>query len=1747
MMRHVLYFLILPILLSLIFLSDGTAQYTFDIAVMDEYEYIDDRIIIKFKDDASPQAAAFIQQELEATKVHEFKFIGAEVWEISGITVRDAVLQYREHPAVEYIEPDLIIHLDLPGAERTGGPQGGIIRDNDDRLIPNDPLFNQMWHLYNTGQTNGTPGADVDATRAWTIHTGDTILIAIVDSGIDYNHVDLADNIWEHIGINTINPGNPPMDGHGHGTHVAGTVAAVGNNEIGVAGVTWVAKLMAVKIFSDAGNTTTTAIVDGVEYTVEQGAQLSNHSWGGPFSNPIFQAFQLTQQAGQLVVAAAGNHNANNDTNPRYPAAYPLDNIIAVAASNHNDVKAYYSAWGPNTVHLAAPGGDTAAPVISTLPNNNYGGAGWFGTSMASPHTAGAAALVWSLYSDWDYLKVKNHLMLTVDTLAHWQNTYPVISGGRLNVYRALHEPDTIPPAPITDLEAIDVQPFSVTLQWTASGASGDTGQASLYDIRYSTEPITEENFHEAIKYPDPPEPAQPGETEQLTITGLTHSTTYYFAVKTADMWLNWSDLSNPVSVTTLDPPIMVIDPEHFDIEMESDQISTELLTVSNPGEGTLEFSFLGAAALARLDAPGPAGAGGPDQFGYVWLDNLQEGGPAYHWIDIAETGSVIEFSDNWDGHEDIPLPFSFPFYGNENDNVRVFVNGIVHFGSHAGAADYNREIPSTTQPTDFIAAYWDDLDMRTHGNVYYYYHEPYDRFVIQYENVGRTGREDSYTFQVILYPSGMVVVQYKAMNISQNSATVGIENPDGTDGLQVIYNAPYVEDGLTIAFVPSPPSWLTISPSDGLIPENEQLELDVTFNTSTMSPGFYEHYLPVSSNDPERSLFAVPVTLLVDGGAPSISVTPDELDFGSLFTGDNATLVLTVENQGLAHLEITGIDLSGDGFGYEGDTEFSIKPVSSTELSVTFSPDDIGLYSGTFTISSNDPDNPQVIVDLTGEGIPAPVIAVDPESLEAELVPGEKTIHEVTITNEGGSDLHLDIRIPSPASTQTPSVAAAGGPDNFGYRWVDSNEPGQVGPDFEWFEISQIGTVIDPDDRWDGHVDVDLPFTFPFYGKDNETIRIFVNGFLHFGNFRLRGYNNRQIPSTFQPTEVLAAYWDNLDMRTNGDIYYYHDEDGDRFIVQYDGIGRTGRDDIYTFQAILYPTGAVVYQYLSMDISQHSATVGIENQDGTDGLGIVFNEPYVHDSLAVHIDLWLTASPRTATIPAGEYLGVDVQFDAVGLAAGEYTMDFSIVSNDPVTPEFIIPVTMMVTGEPGIAVEPDKIDFGEIFVGYSGETTLTVTNNGSDELIVTSVESDHEDFTVDETDFTLGIGESQELTVTFSPGSDGTVTASLVIESNAPGSPHTIPLEGTGVVPPELAFNPESFTETVNEGDQLVRVLVLYNEGGSMLSFSISAQEGSGNSTAEGVYKQIAERGIRSSEEKTVGNKPLSVPENVRSQSNDIAIRDGGIESVPWIGFDIESGDIDPDGETEIDVTFDASQLSAGVYHAEIVVSSNDPATPSAAIPVELTVEETLPLPDQVVLAYPGDDAFIEIPDDEPEIKMGWYPSQPQIDFYQLDIARDENFSDVVYTDAELADTFYVYTGFEDNETYYWRVRAENETGWGEYSDVWSFTVLVVGVGGTEIPEVYSLMQNYPNPFNPSTVIRYGLPERSTVKLEIYNTLGQRVATLVNTELEAGYHDAEWYPGHAASGMYIYRLEAIPVDNRSERFIEVKRMILLK
>jgi subtilisin family serine protease len=381
------------IFLSLIFahFNPGIARVMFDTAKM--HQYAPGEILVKFKRTASKSDIVQLNTTLGAKTIKEFPSIGVRHIKLkSGEKVPEAIKKYSSDPNVEYAEPNykLTVCQTFP--------------------VPFDPSFGELWGLNNTGQavdgTTGTPDADIDAPEAWDITTGSAnIVIAVIDTGVNYNHTDLAANMWTNPGEdpwadpadpttgNGIDddgngytddwrgwdflghethvppmraPDNDPMDQSDHGTHVAGTIAAVGSNGNGIAGVMWTASIIPLRFIDGQGGWTSDAI-NAINYAASMGAHIINASWGGYFySQALYDAIA---NSGVLFIAAAGNEGYDNDgDNKLYPASYDLPNIISVAATDQDDLLADFSNYGATSVDVGAPGTNIYSSILARNP-----------------------------------------------------------------------------------------------------------------------------------------------------------------------------------------------------------------------------------------------------------------------------------------------------------------------------------------------------------------------------------------------------------------------------------------------------------------------------------------------------------------------------------------------------------------------------------------------------------------------------------------------------------------------------------------------------------------------------------------------------------------------------------------------------------------------------------------------------------------------------------------------------------------------------------------------------------------------------------------------------------------------------------------------------------------------------------------------------------------------------------------------------------------------------------------------------------------------------------------------------------------------------------------------------------------------------------------------------------------------------------------------------------------------------------
>lgn len=415
-----------------------------------------EHLLVRFNPGTSRETRLALHADIGAVELKRYRHVS----ELTLVNVpvdrwASALVEYRTTPHVLYVEPDYQIEL---------------------AVTPNDEFFNYLWGLNNTGSeppgAGGTPDADIDAVETWDLWTGDPeFRIAVIDTGVDYNHPDLADNIWTNQaelngvpgvdddrngwvddvhGYNFVDSYGhvDPLDDRGHGTHVAGTIGAVGNNSVGVVGVNWRCKIVALKIFPASGAASISDAIEAMEYVIDNNIKVSNNSYGGPlpFSQAWYDVIQASEAIGHIFVAAAGNGSNDNDVSPHYPSAFNLPNIMAVAATDNDDVLASFSNYGATSVDLGAPGvnicstwrvpigGCPSPDSCTTSTDTCYRSVQ--GTSMACPHVAGVVGLMMSRYPNWTYQQIRDRILSTVRPVPSLNDI--TVTEGVVNAYNAL-------------------------------------------------------------------------------------------------------------------------------------------------------------------------------------------------------------------------------------------------------------------------------------------------------------------------------------------------------------------------------------------------------------------------------------------------------------------------------------------------------------------------------------------------------------------------------------------------------------------------------------------------------------------------------------------------------------------------------------------------------------------------------------------------------------------------------------------------------------------------------------------------------------------------------------------------------------------------------------------------------------------------------------------------------------------------------------------------------------------------------------------------------------------------------------------------------------------------------------------------------------------------------------------------------------------------------------------------------------
>ncbi len=414
--------------------------------IRSEPEFVPGEFLVKLKSVDALQTLNSLQNEVQ-TQDLESQLNAKIKKQIHGqniIVIKKSMIQTNQsvietlsqNPLVELVEPNYIYRAST---------------------TPNDPQFGNLWGLKNISQKDssgsvGVQGIDIDAERAWDIQTGSSdIIVAVIDTGVAYDKEDLKENIWQNTaelngkaGVDddqngyiddvygwdfASNKANG-MDDHGHGSHCSGTIGAKGNDGKGIVGVNWNVKIMPLKFLSSDGGGTLEGAIEAIDYATKMKARIMSNSWGGGGESSLLrEAIERSHAAGALFVAAAGNNGTDNDTTPTYPANYQVPNVLSVAAIDNKGKLASFSCFGRKTVHVGAPG-------VNIYSTTTAGYDSWSGTSMATPHVSGVAALVLAQEPNLTNLELRERIISTSRPIASLSKK--VSSGGIVNAYYAL-------------------------------------------------------------------------------------------------------------------------------------------------------------------------------------------------------------------------------------------------------------------------------------------------------------------------------------------------------------------------------------------------------------------------------------------------------------------------------------------------------------------------------------------------------------------------------------------------------------------------------------------------------------------------------------------------------------------------------------------------------------------------------------------------------------------------------------------------------------------------------------------------------------------------------------------------------------------------------------------------------------------------------------------------------------------------------------------------------------------------------------------------------------------------------------------------------------------------------------------------------------------------------------------------------------------------------------------------------------
>lgn len=1454
------------------------------------------------------------------------KAAGLDLWyevtfDSEAATPASARSLYKTVPGVQIAEEVRPMKLIGDGKARVVSPQSVAARASAGMPM-DDPMLSAQWHYHNDGSLPGSvAGADANVFEAWKEETGKPdVLVAIIDGGFQTDHPDLQKNVWVNEAELNGQPGvdddgNGYVDDvygwnfvinsndvyqHEHGTHVAGTVAAVNGNGIGVCGVAGGqngeggVKIMSAQVF-DSRSSSNADFAAALIYAADMGASIAQCSWGwnqdGYYEQAVLDAIDYftkygggDKMSGGLCIFANGNEGVQGTF---YPAAY--EPVVAVAAMDPMLQPASYSIYG-EWCDITAPGGNKdygeAYAVLSTLPNGKYGYMD--GTSMACPHVSGIAALVLSKYgnSEFPNSTLRSQLLASVnDFYTRNPQVEGLFGSGYIDAWKALQLGTGAAPSPVSTFTMTPSQD-NILIEWTIPQA--EEGSVDHHVIYYSTTEFTADSDLSKLKSVTVDTKFQTsGDDFTYELDGLQPLTTYYVAIVAVNRYGTAAPMSPVMSATTNEGPEVNIDKTALNLDVDASQGGTgqDQLTINNVGKGILEYNITAATVGANISTqsvtspvPGrivPAGKGisaysSVSKFPVVTADYVQEDYPKemtysrklFYYIgddDQTKTNSLAQYF--YVDPEQYPDGFNMTAVrmGGPGDSFTPTFE--IYGGSQAiSSATF---ITSLT-PQYFMYNYNQNLKEQV-------FFEPGSSFWI-----------------VAKFPAGQTnplgAGPARTQNVNQYSFYSNDDGQTWTQLSQVLKEGNLAAEADSLVWdvyaVSNNPDWSSVlspEPVSGTVRPGESQTVTMKTDGQTMPNGEYTFNLNINTNETETPQRKLTVNMNVSGNEPQLQ-TAKVVDFGELLVGQEKTLSVEVVNSGYGAfngqygLQAASGDITCSSTDFEPESySDGFAPRSTGTFNVTFKPASAGSKSGTVTFKSADGHTYSFVV--RGVATNPAKAEVSPEAYDfGELeVGGEAKTTKITIKNSG--EYPLEYVFPRFSDETVGDVAA----HKYGYSY-ESNLNGD--DSFAYDGNPDLLNETDITGQFNNNIwqsdAVDLGFQFPFYGQNYSKVYINDRGAVAFN--KIEGNITCMVPvgTCVQGLGYVSAFACSGHLSFGADSKVTYGRQDGKFTVKYKNVLAPalyggGEYTPISFHMSLCPDGSIEVYYDDYDAAKtfnegQNVFIGVADVEGSDPFVVTDNEAYYAGSTlyqqittgtAVRIIAPATSmvselSSPSGVVGVGESVEVTVTAKAVdGMYAGELKNNLTMLTNDPTTPSVNIALTANITGDglvPDAQLDATSVSFGKVFRTSTAVRSVLLNNNGTNDLVVTSVKVEGGKFSVPEDvtkGFTVKPGSGKDIMITLPTATEGEVSDVLTI-SYQDGTQAQIALSGNVIGCPEISVTPQTVTVDTPYGTNVSRTLTVNNAGNEALTFAVEPNDWfnltdlttDGNSSLGYIYK---------------------------------------------------------------------------------------------------------------------------------------------------------------------------------------------------------------------------------------------------------------------------------------------------------------------